>query len=114
LAVNAGVDILTFSNNIQGSEDRTVDRVHSIIKKFVDDGTIPMSRIDESYERIMRLKRKLSSSQADYYRKEWLRTQEQLEGYKTKLGQSNNEVEILKGKLMDIEKEDPKKKKRKN
>lgn len=114
LAVNAGVDILTFSNNIQGSEDRTVDRVHSIIKKFVDDGTIPVSRIDESYERIMRLKRKLSSSQADYYRKEWLRTQEQLEGYKTELGQSNNEVEILKGKLMDIEKVEPKKKKRKN
>lgn len=113
LAVNAGVDILTFSNNIQGSEDRTVDRVHSIIKNFVGDGTIPVSRIDESYQRIMRLKEKLNSSQSDYYREEWLNTQKELESYKTQLEQSKNELEILKNKPM-VEKEEPKKKKRKN
>lgn len=75
LAVNAGVDILTFSNNIQGSEDRTVDKVHSIIRKFVEDGTIPKEKIDESFRRIMDLKRKINSSQADYYRNELVRAQ---------------------------------------
>lgn len=116
LAVNAGVDILTFSNNIQGSEDRTVDRVHAIIKKYVMDGTIPASRIDESFHRIMKLKKKMSLSQADYYREEWIKTQQELEVYKTKLQRSETELEALKNKLMVIEKTEsqPKKKKRKN
>jgi len=114
LAVNAGVDILTFSNNIQGSEDRTVDRVHAIIKKFVLDGTIPASRIDESFQRIMNLKNKMSSSQADYFREEWLKTQEKTEEYKIKLQQTEAELEALKNKPVVIEKPEPKKKKRKN
>jgi beta-N-acetylhexosaminidase len=116
LAVNAGVDILTFSNNIQGSEDRTVDRVHAIIKKYVMDGTIPASRIDESFHRIMKLKKKMSLSQADYYREEWIKTQQELEVYKTKLQRSETELEALKNKLLVIEKTEsqPKKKKRKN
>ena len=40
LAINGGVDIMTFSNNIQGSDERTVDKVHSIIKEFVKMGVI--------------------------------------------------------------------------
>jgi beta-N-acetylhexosaminidase len=73
LSVLGGVDILTFSNNISGSQERTVDRVHSIIRKFVENGTIPEERIDESFRRIMVLKKKLSTSQTDYYRKELVR-----------------------------------------
>ncbi|MEQ8362289.1 MAG: glycoside hydrolase family 3 protein [Cyclobacteriaceae bacterium] len=114
LAVNAGVDILTFSNNIQGSEDRTVDRVHSIIKKYVMDGTIPASRIDKSFHRIMKLKERMGLSQADYYREEWLKAQGKFEAYKTKLEQSESELEMLKNKPTVIEKEETKKKKRKN
>lgn len=60
LAVNAGVDIMCFSNNIQGTEERTVDRVHAIIKGFVASGEIPLARIDESFHRVMRLKAGLS------------------------------------------------------
>ncbi len=60
LAVNAGVDIMCFSNNIQGVQDRTVDKVHDIIKNFVTSGAIPQSRIDESFKRIMKLKGSLS------------------------------------------------------
>lgn len=115
LAVNAGVDILTFSNNIQGSEDRTVDKVHAIIRRFVMDGTISISRIDESYHRIMNLKKKLSSSQADYYRVEWLRSQQEIEQYKTKLRQTESELKVLEnrgvGKELEVK---SKKKKRKN
>jgi beta-N-acetylhexosaminidase len=61
LAVNAGVDIMTFSNNISGTEERTVDKVHQIIKAFVQKGDIPVARIDQSYRRIMKLKKQLVS-----------------------------------------------------
>ena len=60
LAINAGVDILCFSNNIQGSEARTVDKVYMTIRGFVDKGQITEARIDESFRRIMKLKRQLS------------------------------------------------------
>lgn len=54
--VNAGLDVLIFSNNIQESKARTVAHVHQIIKDMVTSGKIPMSRIDESYARIMKMK----------------------------------------------------------
>ena len=58
LCINAGVDILCFSNNFQNSEERTVDKLHSIIRHFVEKGEIKKGRIDESYRRIMKLKTK--------------------------------------------------------
>lgn len=57
LAINSGVDVMTFSNNIDQSEERTVDKVHRIIKDLVRSGRIPQERIEESYRRIMALKR---------------------------------------------------------
>jgi beta-N-acetylhexosaminidase len=68
LAINAGVDILTFSNNISGSQERTVDKVHQIIKKFVTEGTISQERIDQSFARIMNLKQQLNGGRTEYYR----------------------------------------------
>jgi len=59
LAIQAGVDIMTFSNNISGSTERTVDKVHSIIRRMVEEGMITEARIDESFDRIMKLKRGL-------------------------------------------------------
>lgn len=59
LAILAGVDIMTFSNNISGSAERTVDKVHSIIRDMVKQGIISEARIDESYDRIMAVKRRL-------------------------------------------------------
>lgn len=59
LSVNAGVDILCFSNNISGSEERTVDKVHGIIRAQVESGQIKRERIDEAYRRIMKLKSRL-------------------------------------------------------
>jgi beta-N-acetylhexosaminidase len=61
LAINGGVDIMTFSNNIQGSDVRTVDRVHEIIRKMVERGEIKKERIDESFKRIMKLKSRLQN-----------------------------------------------------
>ncbi|MEO5602913.1 MAG: glycoside hydrolase family 3 protein [Cyclobacteriaceae bacterium] len=59
LAIQAGVDIMTFSNNISGSTERTVDKVHGIIRAMVSSGEITEERIDESFDRIMRLKNQL-------------------------------------------------------
>jgi len=59
MAIQAGVDVMTFSNNISGSDERTVDRVHTIIRDMVKKGIISEARIDESFDRIMRLKKEL-------------------------------------------------------
>lgn len=71
LAILAGVDVMTFSNNISGSEERTVDKVHGIIKKLVQNGTISEKRINESYQRIMALKKSFAYDKA-YYQHEVL------------------------------------------
>jgi beta-N-acetylhexosaminidase len=57
LSINAGVDIVIFSNNIEGSKDYTPENIHATFKKLVLDGEIPFSRVDESYNRIMNLKK---------------------------------------------------------
>lgn len=75
MAINAGVDVLLFSNNIQGSQDRTVDKVHQIIRKLVEDGTITPERIDQSFDRIMQLKKRLTTTTEDYYRTELIKAQ---------------------------------------
>lgn len=58
-AINAGIDVLCFSNNIPGSEQRTVDQVYQIIRTAVEKGDVPLARINQSYYRIMKLKRRL-------------------------------------------------------
>lgn len=69
LAINAGVDIMTFSNNISGSDERTVDKVHAIIRGMVKSGAIKEARIDESFDRIMKLKRRLTTDDQNAYLK---------------------------------------------
>ncbi|SMD34294.1 beta-N-acetylhexosaminidase [Reichenbachiella faecimaris] len=59
MAINAGVDVMLFCNNVPGNERRTPSQIHAIISKFVADGDISESRIKESYNRIMQLKSKL-------------------------------------------------------
>jgi beta-N-acetylhexosaminidase len=63
LAINAGIDIMCFSNNISGSDERTVNKVHSVIRGYVDKGVITKERIDQSYRRVMAMKQKLSTAQ---------------------------------------------------
>lgn len=69
LAINAGVDIMTFSNNISGSDERTVDKVHAIIRGMVKSGAIKEARIDESFDRIMKLKKQLTTDDQTAYLK---------------------------------------------
>ncbi|WP_319582081.1 beta-N-acetylhexosaminidase [uncultured Pseudodesulfovibrio sp.] len=57
-AIEAGADILLFGNNL-AYDEHIVEKVHAVIRSLVDDGTISPARIEQSYERIMRLKASL-------------------------------------------------------
>jgi beta-N-acetylhexosaminidase len=89
LAINAGVDIMCFSNNIQSSDERTVDVVHGIIKKMVERGEIKPERIDESYQRIIKLKSRLTKHEATAYASEIARLE-------NKLALQDQELQALK------------------
>ena len=54
----AGVDILMFSNNIKGAENYKPTNLHATIKGLVKEGKISEARINESYQRIMVMKRR--------------------------------------------------------
>jgi beta-N-acetylhexosaminidase len=57
LAINAGVDILMFGNNVSPKERPvTATEIHAQIKKLISEGRISKKRIDEAYYRIMKLK----------------------------------------------------------
>ena len=58
LALEAGVDILMFSNNIKGITSYSPDNIHKIIKSLVVKGKIAESQINTSFQRIMNMKKK--------------------------------------------------------
>jgi len=58
LAINAGVDIIMFANNISYDENIATKAI-SIIKQLIKDGKISKERINESYNRIRKLKNKV-------------------------------------------------------
>ncbi len=55
-SVNAGCDILLFSNNVKTYDPEIVPSVIRIIKKLIDEDKISRERIRESYDRIVSLK----------------------------------------------------------
>lgn len=57
LAINAGVDVLIFSNNIDTYNPDIVKDAVGIIVRLVGDGKISKERIDQSYQRIMEAKK---------------------------------------------------------
>lgn len=111
LAVLAGIDIMTFSNNIVGSEERTVDKVHQIIKNFVEKGVIPASRIDQSYKRIMELKKKVNADPSEYYPKKLREEEEKIMALEKQLNMMKEEKEKMEQAPVPVE--NTKKKKRK-
>jgi beta-N-acetylhexosaminidase len=56
LSINAGLDILMFSNNIKGVKSYAPANIHSIIKQLVRSGKLSEARINASYDRIMAMK----------------------------------------------------------
>jgi beta-N-acetylhexosaminidase len=57
-AVNAGTDLLVFSN-VKSRDPALGVEIHAIIADAVRDGRIPLARIEEAYGRIIFLKRRL-------------------------------------------------------
>ena len=55
-AINSGVDILLFSNNLNYYDKNIHKKIHKIIKREIKKGNIKESDIDKSYEKIMKLK----------------------------------------------------------
>jgi beta-N-acetylhexosaminidase len=58
LALQAGLDVLMFSNNIKGVSSYSPDNIHKIIKSLVITGKISETQINNSYQRIMNMKKK--------------------------------------------------------
>ncbi len=56
MAINAGNDLLVFGNNLVFDKDKGA-KVHKSIKNMVHSGKIKRSRIRESYNRIMQMKK---------------------------------------------------------
>jgi beta-N-acetylhexosaminidase len=113
LAINAGIDILCFSNNIQNSEESTANRVHSAIRKMVLSGEISRERIDLSYRRIMRLKSKLGQSQAEVNRVEAARQWQRAADAERRLEELKKQQAATKELTPPAEPETKKTKKRK-
>lgn len=121
LAINGGVDILTFSNNITGSQERAADKVHQIIRQFVEKGTISKERIDQSFVRIMKLKGRLNNAGEEYYKRELVKAQAdaarawEMARQNEQLAKEaeRNAIEAAE-KALKAEKEQRKKKKKKN
>ena len=60
MAINAGIDLIMFANNVQDYEIITAQEIHHIIKTLVKEEHIKRERIEESYKRILKLKEFLS------------------------------------------------------
>lgn len=119
LAILGGVDIMTFSNNIAGSDQRTVDKVHGIVRSMVEKGEIPRSRIDESFKRIMQLKKRLIESSAEASQQQSIdRLQIALNKAEADLAATQEALKVKSEELVKIQQEaltqeQPKKKKKK-
>lgn len=99
MAITAGVDIMTFSNNILGSDNRTVDAVHSIVRNLVKQGIISEKRIDESFNRIMKLKGTLGNENRRSADKRALsKTRKELEAAKATLDEYKDVIEKARRK----------------
>jgi beta-N-acetylhexosaminidase len=99
-AINAGVDIMCFSNNITGSDNRTVDAVHKIIRELLKNGQVSETRINESFKRISALKKKLGTNlqqaPTEYLQKEVASYQAEVNSLTKSVEQLKQENEILK------------------
>ncbi|MBR2069050.1 MAG: glycoside hydrolase family 3 protein [Candidatus Gastranaerophilales bacterium] len=59
LAINSGVDILLFSNNLNYYDKNIYKKIHKIIKREIKKGNIKEENIEKSYQKIMELKKNL-------------------------------------------------------
>ncbi len=97
LAIKGGVDIMTFSNNLQDREARIVDIVHGIVKKMIDNGEISEERVNQSFKRIMKLKQKLATND------QIARYEEALERSAISLDKANKQMQTCQEQIKVLE-----------
>lgn len=107
LAINAGIDIMCFSNNIQNTDQRNVDIIHDVIRKLVEKGDITKERIDQSYHRVMKLKSKLSTTQSSLQMYQEVAAREKL-----RADQLQQKIDDMNAKAADNGKKKKKKRKK--
>jgi beta-N-acetylhexosaminidase len=107
LAINAGIDIMCFSNNIQNTDQRNVDIIHDVIRKLVEKGDITKERIDQSYHRVMKLKSKLASTQSSLQMYQEVAAREKL-----RADQLQQKIDDMNAKAADTGKKKKKKRKK--
>lgn len=73
LAILAGVDVLCFANNVPGSLKQKPSWIFEVIRQAVLKGEIPRARIDESYQRIRKLKASMNDLAGEQYRQLWIK-----------------------------------------
>ena len=64
-AINAGIDLLVFGNNLGEYDPELAHKASTLIYKLVEQGKIPKERIIESSKRVKKLKEKLLSNSSD-------------------------------------------------
>ena len=65
LGLTAGIDVFIFSNNIPGATAYAPENVHATIRRLVEAGRITPERINESYQRIVALKRGIKIKESE-------------------------------------------------
>ncbi len=113
LSINAGIDILCFSNNIQDSENRTVNKVHAIIRGMVEKGQISRERIDKSYERIKKLKSRVNHSGEENMWRDLEASRSEADALKREVEQLKQKPAVNTNPPADSTQEEPKSKKKK-
>lgn len=56
MAIDAGVDVLMFANNVPKTDKRSVDEIHGMIMQLVREGEVTEERVEASYQRVMKMK----------------------------------------------------------
>jgi beta-N-acetylhexosaminidase len=96
MAILAGVDVLCFANNVPGSQKVSPQHIFAVIREAVMNGQISAQRIDESYQRIKRLKRKFDLSKTTYYEAQFKKAQLKQRLTAMQLEAAQEEIKILK------------------
>jgi beta-N-acetylhexosaminidase len=111
MAIQAGVDIMCFANNVPGSQKRKVDLIFSAVKDAVAKGVITPQRIDDSYKRIMKLKGELNTDYKTEYKR--LLEKDQLHNrlMLQQLKAARQEIKLLNEQIASLDKKKKKKKK---
>ncbi|MFM8914359.1 MAG: glycoside hydrolase family 3 protein [Flammeovirgaceae bacterium] len=112
MALQAGIDIMCFANNVPGSQKRKVELIFATVKDAVAKGMITPQRIDESYRRVMKLKKELVIDYKTEYKR--LVEKDQLHNRLTvqQLKAARQEIKLLNEQLNSLDKKKKKKKKK--